>query len=106
MVKLFLVEGLEGDARVGPVLQEGVVERRRAAEAVGSALNFSYAFSDLARLFKGFLHMCRCVGWNREWGETYSGRKDGCTLRPPYFAACSIRGGTKRPKDTAMTRLM
>lgn len=47
MVELLLVEGLEGYARVGPVLQEGVVERRRPAEAVESAFHFSHVASDL-----------------------------------------------------------
>ena len=37
-------------------------------------------------------------------GPRKSGSKEGWTLRPPYFAAFSILGGTSRPKDTAMTR--
>jgi hypothetical protein len=33
-----------------------------------------------------------------------SGRRDGCTFRPPYVARERIRGGTRRPKDTAIMR--
>ena len=41
------------------------------------------------------------------WASTaYSGRREGCTLRPPYFAAWMRRRGTKSPNDTAMMRLM
>lgn len=37
-------------------------------------------------------------------GPRKSGRSEGWTLRPPYLAELRIRGGTKRPKDTAMMR--
>lgn len=37
---------------------------------------------------------------------TYSGRNDGWTFSPPYLAALRIRGGTNRPKETAITRFM
>ena len=39
-------------------------------------------------------------------GGTYSGRNEGWRFSPPYLAPRRMRGGTKRPKDTAITRLM
>lgn len=38
--------------------------------------------------------------------RAYSGSNDGWTLRPPYLAWLSSLAGTKRPKETAMMRLM
>ncbi len=34
------------------------------------------------------------------------GRREGWTLRPPYSAFLRIRDGTKRPKETAIMRLI
>jgi hypothetical protein len=39
-------------------------------------------------------------------GPRRSGSSEGCTFRPPYWARFRIRGGTKRPKETAIMRLM
>jgi hypothetical protein len=36
----------------------------------------------------------------------YSGRMEGWTLRPPYSTLFRIRGGTKRPNETAMMRFI
>jgi hypothetical protein len=37
---------------------------------------------------------------------TYSGSNDGCTFSPPYLAPFNMRDGTKRPKETAMTKFI
>jgi hypothetical protein len=39
-------------------------------------------------------------------GPRKSGRSEGWTLRPPYCAWPRILGGTRSPKDTAMTRFI
>lgn len=43
--------------------------------------------------------------WEKQWWMrglvSYSGSMEGWTLSPPYPAAWSIRGGTRRPKETA-----
>jgi hypothetical protein len=38
--------------------------------------------------------------------RTYSGRRDGWILIPPNSALLRIRGGTKRPNETAIMRLI
>ena len=36
----------------------------------------------------------------------YFGKMEGWTLRPPYSALLRIRGGTKRPNETATMRFI
>lgn len=38
--------------------------------------------------------------------DTYSGKRDGCRFMPPYSTLFRIRGGIKRPKETAIIKLM
>lgn len=37
---------------------------------------------------------------------TYFGSNEGCTFMPPYLAPFNMRGGTKSPNDTAITKFM
>ena len=37
-------------------------------------------------------------------GPRRSGRSEGWTFKPPYFAMLSSRAGTKSPNETAMMR--
>jgi len=36
----------------------------------------------------------------------YSGKSEGCTLRPPYSEDLRILGGTNKPNETAMMRFI
>lgn len=38
--------------------------------------------------------------------NTYSGRNEGCTFKPPYLTLLSILLGTNSPKDTTIIRLI
>lgn len=48
---------------------------------------------------RGLHRARRCRG-------TYSGKNDGWTFSPPYFAFRRTLCGTKRPNETAITRFM
>lgn len=55
----------------------------------------------------------RRLGWvsfGPVWGNVkeggYLGRREGWMLRPLYLAARRRRGGTKRPKETAIIKLI
>lgn len=51
-----------------------------------------------------------CLAWVKLlwicYRRMYSGKREGCTFKPPYLAPQRMRGGTKMPKDTATMRLI
>lgn len=90
MVKLLLIESLDGDARVGAVLEEGVVEGRGTTEAIDLAQFLSHnisMFSD--RTWE--LNRVVCVGTRQSGRLTLEEMMDGRSARrtwcPEEYAA-------------------